>query len=197
MTSAAQDQPTMPLRLARHAVGMMILAAANPLIYYSDGKLLTWAATWSVPLVFAAVVFALYALFLTKRAKAAWPKSFFMLAWVLLALSVAGPYIEKFNQKTATTPEPQATPAIQPAKPRSEIDEFLKDAPPHRRPQSNSSKDEEDGPWMQHENLRPFHGTLDGEPDWEKGVMTSPVDPSQHDGFQFDPSTARKVEDPK
>lgn len=109
MTSAAQDQPTMPLRLARHAVGMMILAAANPLIYYSDGKLLTWAATWSVPLVFAAVVFALYALFLTKRAKAAWPKSFFMLAWVLLALSVAGPYLEKFNQKAATTPEAQTS----------------------------------------------------------------------------------------
>lgn len=90
-----------PLRFARHIVGMMMLAAANPLIYYGRDRLIDWAMTWITPLLIAGAAFGLYALFFTKRAKAAWPRSFFMLAWVLLALVVAEPYLETLNQKQA------------------------------------------------------------------------------------------------
>lgn len=90
-----------PLRFARHIVGMMILALASPYVWYSSQGTITWASTWITPLLMAGIVFGLYALFFTKRAKAAWPGRFFMLAWVMLVLVVASPYLETFNQKRA------------------------------------------------------------------------------------------------
>ena len=84
-TTAAQATPK-PLIFARHLIGMGIVALANPLIYYSNNPTRAWLETWLHPVAFALVAFGLYALFLTKRAKQAWPKSFFILAWVLLAL---------------------------------------------------------------------------------------------------------------
>ncbi len=95
-----------PLRFARHIVGMMILALASPYIWFSSERVLAWASTWVAPLLLAGVAFSLYALFFTKRAKAAWPGNFFMLAWVLLVLVVAAPYLEKFNRKQAAQPAP-------------------------------------------------------------------------------------------
>ncbi|ADU99440.1 hypothetical protein [Alicycliphilus denitrificans] len=117
MSTAAETQPSMPLRFARHIVGMMILALASPYVWYGSQGALTWASTWITPLVIAGVAFGLYALFFTKRAKAAWPGRFFMLAWVLLALVVAAPYLETFNQKRAAqqVPVQQEQPATEPA----------------------------------------------------------------------------------
>lgn len=97
-TVAATPQP---LRIARHVVGMMILALASPYVWYGSQGFMTWVSTWLIPLLFAVFAFGLYYLFFTKRAKAAWPRSFFMLAWVLLALVVGGPYLEMFNNKRA------------------------------------------------------------------------------------------------
>lgn len=91
------------LRFARHIVGMAILSAANPLIYYSSNKATTWAATLIAPLLIAAVIFTLYALFFTNRAKAEWPKSFLVMAWVFLAIVVAQPYMENFQNKQAAS----------------------------------------------------------------------------------------------
>lgn len=96
-----KDEPQLPLRFARHIAGMAIVAAANPFIYFSNDKFATWAFTWISTLALAAVFYALYALFFTKRAKAAWPRSFFTLAWVFLLLALAGPYIDKFNNMLA------------------------------------------------------------------------------------------------
>lgn len=95
------DTSQSKIRFARHVFGMAILAAANPLIYYSDEKIATWASTWIGPLIFAGIFFGLYAVFFRKRAAASWPKSFFMLAWVLLALVVLGPYLDKFDKRAA------------------------------------------------------------------------------------------------
>ena len=94
MTTQATNSTPTALLAGRHIAGMMLLAAANPLIYYSDAKVTTWASTWLMPLAFAAAAFALYALFFTRRAKAAGPGRFFMLAWVLLAMMVVGPYLD-------------------------------------------------------------------------------------------------------
>ncbi|WP_313080460.1 hypothetical protein [Pulveribacter sp.] len=111
MNTIAAARPPTPLLFARHIVGMMILALASPHILYGPQRVMTWLATWLVPLGMALAVFALFALFFTRRAKAAWPGRFFMLSWVLLALAVAAPYLETFNRKLArqaVQAEPQA-----------------------------------------------------------------------------------------
>ena len=140
-TTATQATPR-PLIFARHLIGMGIVALANPLIYYSDQPAFRWLETWATPIVLALVAYGLYALFLTQRAKAGWPKSFFILAWVLLTLLVAGPWINKPRsaQSTALTQNTQAidrdsgkltAPTQQPQQ-GSQIDEILKDAPAYQ-----------------------------------------------------------------
>lgn len=109
-TTAAQATPR-PLIFARHLIGMSIVALVNPLIYYSDNPVRAWLETWLHPIVFALVAFGLYALFLTKRAKQAWPKSFFILAWVLLALLVASPWINTPRSSSSTVQAQHGAPA--------------------------------------------------------------------------------------
>ena len=92
MTTAAAT-PTSALHHARQVVGMAILAPANPLVWYSHDGVGYWLGTLLVPVVIALVLFGLYALLFAKRAKDAWPKSFFMLAWVLLVLTLAGAWM--------------------------------------------------------------------------------------------------------
>lgn len=89
--------PNKTLVAARHLVGMAIVAAANPLIYYANDPITRWLANILGALVFAGVFYGLYALFFTARAKAAWPKSFYTLAWVLLVLITIEPYLTSFN----------------------------------------------------------------------------------------------------
>lgn len=84
-TTAAQATPK-PLLFACHLLGMGIVALANPRIYSSDDSVRAWLETWLFPIAIALVAYGLYALLVTKLAKQAWPKSFFILAWVLLAL---------------------------------------------------------------------------------------------------------------
>lgn len=116
MNSATQQQTTTPLRLARHAVGMMILALASPYIHYSQQPITTWVGTWAAPLGIALLAYGLFALFFTKKAKAAWPKSFLILAWACLALTVASPYIDQVSQRQQVE---RPAPAGQQAQPRS------------------------------------------------------------------------------
>lgn len=78
----------------RHLVGMGIAALANPLIYYGGG-FYQWSVTLGAALLGAAVIYGVLALFFTERAKAAWPRSFYMLAWVLLALVLAEPWLAR------------------------------------------------------------------------------------------------------
>ncbi|UBQ43421.1 hypothetical protein [Comamonas thiooxydans] len=124
-TTATQATPR-PLLFARHLMGMGIVALANPLIYYSDQPTFRWLETWATPIVLALVAYGLYALFLTQRAKAAWPKSFFILAWVLLTMLVAGPWIDKFRSAPNMAQAHQPAPATQydpaAARPASKVD---------------------------------------------------------------------------
>ena len=107
MTAPIQ-QPSTPLIFARHIVGMGILSLASPYVWYGSERTVTWLTTWITPLAMASVAFGLYALFFTKKARAAWPGSFFMLAWVMLGLAVATPYFEKHTQKQVLTTERHA-----------------------------------------------------------------------------------------
>ncbi|PIG07841.1 hypothetical protein [Comamonas sp. 26] len=108
-TTASTATPT-PLLYARHLIGMGIVALANPLIYYDSQAIGMWLVTWVGPIVLGLVAYGLYAVFLTERAKRAWPKSFFILVWVCLGLFMLGQWAE-FNgnrtQKTAAqAPKP-------------------------------------------------------------------------------------------
>ena len=98
--SEASISPT-ALIAGRHIAGMAIVALANPLIYHGGG-LYQWSVTLGAALLGAGVVYGLYALFFTKRAKAAWPGSFFVLAWVLLALATLGPWMDRSPRQEPT-----------------------------------------------------------------------------------------------
>ena len=87
MESTQRAQTSSALRFGRHIAGMALFALVNPLIYYSKSPVSTWFSNWAVSVVLALVFFGLYALFFTERAKAAWPKSFFTLAWVFVVLA--------------------------------------------------------------------------------------------------------------
>ncbi|NIF82791.1 hypothetical protein F3J24_04620 [Comamonas sp. Tr-654] len=112
-TTMVTQVTSKPLIFARHLIGMGIVALANPLIYYSDQPAFRWLETWATPIVLALVAYGLYALFLTQRAKAAWPKSFFILAWVLLTMLVAGPWIDKFRSSQDVAQARQSASAAQ------------------------------------------------------------------------------------
>lgn len=108
-TTGAQVAPK-PLLFARHLLGMGIVALANPRIYSSDDPVRAWLETWLPPIAFALVAYGLYALFLTKRAKQAWPKSFFILAWVLLALLSPWVNTHRSNANTDQVQQPAQAP---------------------------------------------------------------------------------------
>ena len=88
-------------RASRHVAGMMILALANPYIRYGNDPVATWVSTWAVPLLIGLAAYGLYALLFRARAKAGWPGKFLMIAWVLLVLVIAAPYLEAFNNRTS------------------------------------------------------------------------------------------------
>jgi len=87
-----------------HIAGMAVVALANPLIY-SGGGFYLWSVTLGAALLGAGVAYGLYALVFPKRAKAAWPGSFFMLAWVMLALAL----LQGWTVQPGGLPAPQAS----------------------------------------------------------------------------------------
>lgn len=101
MENAQQPQTPNALVFGRHLGAMTLAALMNPLIYYSDRPFARWVETWAAPLAISAACYAAYALFFTQRAKEAWPRSFFTLAWVFLLLTIAGPYLDKFRHQPA------------------------------------------------------------------------------------------------
>ncbi|NIF82790.1 hypothetical protein F3J24_04615 [Comamonas sp. Tr-654] len=109
-TTAAQAKPK-SLWFALHLIGMGIVSLANPRIYSSDDPVRAWLETWLFPIAIALAAYGLYALLLTKRAKQAWPKSFFILAWVLLAL--LSPWVStlRTSANTAQVQQPLQAPA--------------------------------------------------------------------------------------
>lgn len=132
---ATQKQTPAALIFARHIVGMALAALANPLIWYSNDSMGFWVGTWVGPLVIAGALFCLYWLFFTQRAKMAWPGRFFMLAWVLLALSLAGPWVNRvINANTRISANNNSGSAQQfaqaPINSQTAVHDILKELPP-------------------------------------------------------------------
>jgi len=93
MEKSEDSSTPMALRFGRHLVGMAIVALLNPLIYISQNPIADWLSTWVVTIGAAVLFYGLLSLFFTKRAKATWPKSFFLLCWFLLFLVLLGQYV--------------------------------------------------------------------------------------------------------
>lgn len=152
-TSQAETPPA--LLFGRHIVGMALFALLNPLIYYSNEPVARWFSIWAGAVAFALACFGLYALFFTAKAKEAWPKSFFTLAWVFVVLITMEPYISDFNERPSesSAPQIQQQPAEQLRSPSvASDDEWWKkgSTPVHQADE-------------QHPGLKPFTGKLDGE----------------------------------
>ncbi|MET3512735.1 hypothetical protein ABIC63_000500 [Pseudacidovorax sp. 1753] len=123
MTAQAEAAGTMPqLRWARQLIGTALVALLNPFVYTGPAGIFAWIVPWAVAFIAAGVIYGLYALFLTSRARAGWPSSFFMLAWVLLALQLAGYWLtytqaDKLHSMSgASTGDvpPQGPPSLKP-----------------------------------------------------------------------------------
>lgn len=98
MQTVTTPTPTSPaLIAARHIVGMMIAALAYSRIYSDEKPITTWMVAWLGPLIWALVLYALYALFFTKHAKSRWPSRFYVLAWAIFVLIIMEPWLEKLN----------------------------------------------------------------------------------------------------
>jgi hypothetical protein len=95
---------------ARHIVGMSILALASPLVCYSSEPVSYWLAGWLAPLAISTAALGLYALFFTRHAKHSWRQSFFTLAWVLVALSAAAPWVSTLRERQAASQSASASP---------------------------------------------------------------------------------------
>lgn len=147
MTPAALNLSASRLfRPALHLGAMMLAAAANPLIKHDSQPAFVWMSTWLTPLIVAGLAFGLYFLVARKRAKAAWPNGFFITAWVLVAITLATPYIQKAQQG-------QAAPKFAPAATGVSVPAPVAAAEPEREKQWQPAPP----------NLKPFEGKLDGE----------------------------------
>lgn len=123
----AEQKPVAPaLTLARHAAGMALVALTNPLIYYDSNPLEAWAITLFGAIIIASALFGILALIQPARAKQSFPKSLITASWLILVLMVLSKW-QDYRQQPALISSPPAT-ASQP----SEIDEFLRDAPPQK-----------------------------------------------------------------
>lgn len=78
-----------------HLIGIGVLGAANPLIYYSSEPIVTWLLPLASLALLVGLIYGGYRLLAPARAKAAGLKPFFMLAWVLVALSIFNAWKEK------------------------------------------------------------------------------------------------------
>lgn len=151
-TTTAAQATSKPLIFARHMIGMGIVALANPLMYYDREPIGVWLMTCFAPLVGAIVVYGLYAVFLTERAKRAWPKSFFTLAWVLLVLVLIGQWSDYNRARSAPPPVPAVA---APAQTQNHgLTPFNGELDPPAGSTATTS--------------------TDSQIDWEKGVLTPP-----------------------
>lgn len=83
------------LVFARHLVLMCLFSLLNPLIWFDSDGFAMWAATLLGALILAAILYGLMALFFTARAKKKGIKGFIVTAWVMVALQVAAPWLER------------------------------------------------------------------------------------------------------
>lgn len=72
----------------------MLFALAHPAIFADRQPLLAWASAWAIPMAFALSACALWAALRQGRSPAAWHRHFAVMAWVMMVLSMAGPWTQ-------------------------------------------------------------------------------------------------------
>lgn len=123
--------------IAINAVGIGVLAAFNPLLRYTGNPIGEWLLSLITALIFAVVVNWLYSK-LARKPGGGGVKGMVMIAWFFIASTVLVPYIDKAQKQSAPVGAPVVTngggQVSKPAKPLSEIDEIMKDAPAYQPP---------------------------------------------------------------
>lgn len=85
--------PTPIKQATQQLTGLLLVSCTNPLIYVGGG-LLSWALTFAGPLLGATCLYGLFAIFTPRLAQQGWPKRFFWIAWLLLALALSKAWID-------------------------------------------------------------------------------------------------------
>lgn len=81
---------------------MAVVALMNPMIYSDPRPLFVWLTGWVMALLVASVVFGVYTLFFTSRAKFVWPRMVLTMAWVIVVLYVLGGWSEYGSVKPSS-----------------------------------------------------------------------------------------------
>lgn len=92
-----------------HLIGIGVLGAANPLIYFSAEPIAAWLLPIGGVALLVGVIYGGYRLLAPARAKASGLKPFVMLAWVLVALVT----LQAWTEKPAVSRAP-SSPVAQP-----------------------------------------------------------------------------------
>lgn len=82
---------------------LMAFALAHPTIFTDRQPVLAWVSAWAIPMAFALSACALHAALRQGRSPAAWPGRFVAVAWVMMVLTMAGPWAEQWGQRLPGT----------------------------------------------------------------------------------------------
>jgi len=146
MDIAHTSQTPALLKFGRHAVGLALFSLLSPMVYIHPTPVAWWMTMWVGAIIASAVIYGVYALFFTQRAKAAWPGSFIMLAWVLVGLMVIGGW-SIYNSAREKSSE------------RGASQEWLEKGSRIVEPQPAATTNDS----SPYPGLKPFTGKLDGE----------------------------------
>lgn len=94
MDIAQTPKAPLALVLGRNIVGMALVALMNPLIYADPNPVFVWLTGWVAVLAIVGLLYGLYALFFTGKAKSHRPTGFIILAWVMVVLYALGGWSE-------------------------------------------------------------------------------------------------------
>lgn len=155
-----------PSRIALHAVGLLLAALANPLIYYDQSPVVAWLGAVAGAVAMAVILYGLFWLLFPRRARAAGAQRLVLVLWFSMGLMLLDNITESWNSKTQLQKTPSAaTPAPSSAtstldkdgKPCTQITDFLGECrvQPQQAPGQKPA-------------------IAEPEPDWERGVITPP-----------------------
>lgn len=86
-----------------HLIGIGVLGAANPLIYFSSDPIAAWLIPIGSVALLVGLIYAGYRLLAPARAKASGIKPFVMLAWVLAALATFQAWTDKPSTRSSAS----------------------------------------------------------------------------------------------
>lgn len=86
ITASAPRQP----RIALHAVGLLLAALANPLIYYDHSPVVAWVGTVAGAAAIAAIIYGMFWLIFPRRARAGGVQRLVLVLWFSMGMMLLG-----------------------------------------------------------------------------------------------------------